>query len=320
MKFIIKTGTNKDGVDGLNKFFTDRKKQFEGVLLEDEFKLHTTSLKQLNNDAEIIDYWFQNLSKCSLFTPLTFDNNSYTLGRYLNRELLFNKEIERLILFENNEFKSTQVLNDFYARINTELYDFDSIKKHSLQDIKMTIKIGLAFSLNSSRFLKAGYDCYRGGNSLELTKKDLYHQLLYEKKRENFRFLYEGYLLAKAKKEIQAFDHTVKLEESNSTSIDKRITVHITAKKFAALLYVLSTKGVFDLAYFNFNRSDYNGEATAKLCRKHFKIISQKGKTKGSEVGLKYIEQAFKKSEIENVLENGVEPLYQALNNLPNLT
>jgi len=80
----------------------------------------------------------------------------------------------------------------------------------------------------------------------------------------------------------------------------ERIEVKIPIKKFAAIIYYLGQKGVFELKNYESNPLSYNASATAKLYREKFKVISQKGKTSGQEVSIEYFEQAFKESEIEN--------------------
>ena len=222
-------------------------------------------------------------------------------------------EIERLDA-TNKDFFSVRFRSTFYDRINGTT-DIELTKSKFIEKIKKHIDTK-EFTDIYTKYKLEGFEAFDGDSSIDSKVENLQGFTRDLEMRFYFRHIYEGYLLKELVSEINAYPKSIEARPTN----DNRITVHITAKKFAALLYVLSTKGVFDLAYFNFNRNDYNGEAAAKLCRKHFQIISQKGKTKGSEVALKYIEQAFKKSEIENVLENGVEPLYQALNNLPNLT
>lgn len=283
---------------------------------EAQIQKQVKELSTLETLEEKLEYWTTNLKHRSLFRGIGKGEEILNLleGATNRNERLEVVKAEISRLDETNEdFLSTRFRKRFYSRI-AETNDIELTKTKFIEKIEKHINTKEFPDIYTKHKLK-GFKAYNGGRSIESKVEDLQSFSIGLKDRSFFKYTYEGYLLAELVSEIKK---NTKSEEAGQTK-DNRIEVNITAEKFAALMYLLSTKGVFDLAYFDFNTNYYNGEETAKLCQKHFKIISQKGKTKGQEVSFETLKKAFKESVITTTLETGIDNLFEALVNLPKL-
>jgi len=273
---------------------------------------HVAKIKQIEKLEDKIEYWLLNMESESFFTIDKSDQiNLLDHVTHKERPEVIKAEIRRLDA-TNKDFLSVRIRSKFYDRIK-ETNDLELTKTKFIDTINKHIDIKEFADIYTMAKLK-GFDRYKGGRSIEQKAEDLRSFSIGDENRIMFGHIYEGYLLAELVSEINQIK-----QNSKVIQVDNRIDVNITAEKFAALMYLLSTKGVFDLAYFDFNTNYYNGEETVKLCQKHFKIISQKGKTKGEEVSIETLKKAFKKSVIKETLETGIDNLFEALANLPKL-
>ena len=189
--------------------FDQFEKERDGYLSEDEFELHTNNLNELNSLEKQIDYLTEALPNYSILKPLKFENQIYQLdySRYQksHKELILTKELERLFDHQINNLESTRILNDFYARAETEKYDFTYLKKQSLLAIKESLEFDSFMLGQSSENKKKGNKAYKGGDSIEFMKKDLSFIFVHANLMDNFTSVFEGYRLAKAKREIKAY-------------------------------------------------------------------------------------------------------------------
>tara|TARA_R110000851_G_scaffold283240_1_gene436802 strand:- start:1744 stop:2676 length:933 start_codon:yes stop_codon:yes gene_type:complete len=278
---------------------------------------HIAKLNKLKSLEDKLNYWTTHLRHRSLLQGIGEGEERTNLleGASNRSERLdvVKAEISRLDA-TNKDFLSVRFRNKFYDRIK-ETNDIELTKTKFIEKIHLHVG-GLKLTNKIDKHKEKGYKAYLTGTSIESKLEDLQFHTIGLESRLLFKHTYEGYLLAELEGEIKAYS---KSEETGSTN-DNRIEVNIPAERFAALMYILSTKGVFDLVYFDFNTNDYNGEETSKLCQKHFKIISQKGSTTGQEVSIGTLTKAFKKSIINANLENGIDNLFKALVSLPKLT
>ena len=167
----------------------------------DDYKLHTAKLNELNSLEKQIEYWFKHLPKISLFQPLKFKNEEFKFKYNKdNTQILLAKEMERLDASEFFKPISDSFLDRFYERFDTENKDLTFLKKRAIREIKENIN----FELDDLKLRKIGFNAYKGGDSIDLKVKDLSFIFRNPEHTKNFKYIYEGYLLAMAMNEIKA--------------------------------------------------------------------------------------------------------------------
>jgi hypothetical protein len=210
MKQIINTKIPKTiNISKLNDFVETQERIRNGVLLKVDYEKHVDKLKAFSELNEQVKYWIDELTSYSLLKPLKCENLSfsteYSRHNKTQREYILRMELDRMMTVEIDKFKSTSILISFYARAETEIHDIEFLKKKSLVAIKDVITFGIGF-FGDSEMIKKGYEAYNGGDSLEVTIDDLKFVFKSETLMENFTYIFEGYLLAKAKREIKSYD------------------------------------------------------------------------------------------------------------------
>lgn len=280
---------------------------------EAQIQKQVKELSTLETLEKKLEYWTTNLKHRSLFRGIGKGEEILNLleGATNRNERLevVKAEISRLDE-TNKDFLSVRFEKKFHSRV-AETNDIELTKTKFIEKIEKHINTKEFPDIYTEYKLK-GFYAYNGGRSIESKVEDVQSFSIGLKDRLFFKHIYEGYLLAELVSEIKTYN---KSEEAGPTK-DNRIVVNIGIKKFAALMFLLSDKGVFDLAYFDFNRNLYNGEEAAKICRQHFKVLNQRGE---GEVSPKTMEQAFKPSQMEETIE-GVDDLFKAIKSLPKLT
>ena len=180
-------------------------KKYNAMIKEDYLK-HTENLSQIGSLEKQIEYWFEYLPTKSLFKPLKFEDSKYELNfeKYKNSDfqILLAKEIDRLLANEITSFKSFSILNSFYARYETDNNDLTFLKKQAIKEIKEIVNS----ELDDLKLRKKGFKAYKGGDSTEIKLKDLSFIFGKPELTQNFKYIYEGYLLAMAEREIKAFE------------------------------------------------------------------------------------------------------------------
>ena len=175
-------------------------KQKDSMKRED-YMLHTAKLKKLDTLEKQIAYWCEHLPEKSLLQPLKFENQvfkfKYNKG---DTQILLAKEMDRLDASEFYKPISDSILDEFYERFDTENHDFKFLKKQAIKEIKETVN----FELDDLDLRKMGFKAYKGGDSIDIKVKDLSFIFSNAEYTENFKYIYEGYLLAKAENEIKA--------------------------------------------------------------------------------------------------------------------
>jgi hypothetical protein len=276
---------------------------------------HIQRIEGFKTLEEVLGYWSENCAYCSFFNGLFGDGVSYKVEDVFkdrkSRLKVLEAEMKRIENFHLMDLLSTKFYNEFNLRLKTDSKAYKTAKKAAFADIKRMVDVS-QYKDWYTKLRNKGFKAYKGGKGFEVAVNDLNLLSLGIENRKGFKHIYEGYLLAQLKEKIKHYH--------DEAITSERIKVNITAKKFAALMYILSQKGVFELSYFDFNSKYYNGESTARFIQKHFEILSQQGATKGGEVDFKSLNQAFKPSVIKSTKGDGVNNLFKALDELPKLT
>ena len=178
-------------------------KQKDSMKRED-YTLHTAKLNKLDTLEKQIAYWCEHLLTESLFRPLISEDLKYELyfDRYKKSDIhiLLANEINRLDSNEADRLLNYVILDSFYERYETEKNDLKSIKKHYLKEIKTAASA----TYGPLKFRQIGFRSYKGGDSIDIKLLDLSFIFYDDAALENFRYIYEGYLLAMAEREIKA--------------------------------------------------------------------------------------------------------------------
>ena len=178
-------------------------KQKDSMKRED-YMLHTAKLNKLDTLEKKIEYWCEHLPTESLLRPLISEDLKYELyfDRYKksNIHILLAKEMDRLDASEFYKPISDSILDEFYERFDTENHDFKFLKKQAIKEIKETVN----FELDDLDLRKMGFKAYKGGDSIDIKVKDLSFIFRNPEHTKNFKYIYEGYLLAMAMNEIKA--------------------------------------------------------------------------------------------------------------------
>ena len=176
------------------------------VMEKKEYILHTTKLNEFDSLEKQIEYWCEHLPTKSLFQPLKCEDSKYELDfdRYKTSDILIvlENEINRLQASETDSLLSFSILDSFYERCKSENNDFEPIKTHYIKVINDRVKA----DYGPMKLIKHGFRAYKGGDSMEIKLKDLRFIFFEAEEMEHFKYVYEGYLLAMAEREIKAFE------------------------------------------------------------------------------------------------------------------
>ena len=170
----------------------------------EDYKLHITELDKIDSLLKQIEYWCEHLTQHSLLKPLKNKNKIFHL-KFDNKnpadtKILLEKEMDRLDYGEFYNPRSESILNSFYARYETDSSDLEFLKKQAIKEINNVVD----WELDDLKFIKRGFEAYKGGDSIDIKLEDLSFIFQNVEDTENFKYIYEGYLLAMAQREIEA--------------------------------------------------------------------------------------------------------------------
>ena len=173
------------------------------VMEKKEYIIHTTKLNELDSLEKQIEYWCEHLPTKSLFHPLKCEDQIFKLKHNkVHTQILLAKEMDRLDASELYKPISELILDRFYERYDSETNDLTFLKKQAIKEIKEIVND----ELDDLKLRKIGFEAYKGGDSMEIKLKDLRFIFFEAEEMEHFKYVYEGYLLAMAEREIKAFE------------------------------------------------------------------------------------------------------------------
>ena len=171
------------------------------VMEKKEYILHITKLNELDSLEKQIEYWCEHLPTKSLFQPLKCEDQIFKLKHNkVHTQILLAKEMDRLDASELYKPISELILDRFYERYDSETNDLTFLKKQAIKEIKEIVND----ELDDLKPRKIGFEAYKGGDSMEIKLKDLSFIFWNAEHTENFKYIYEGYLLAMAERVIKA--------------------------------------------------------------------------------------------------------------------